>query len=63
MESGNYAVVQVAQALAQGGVKLVPEVLVGGGAGAQRRRHARGCAAGNLVREGRGGPAAAAQAS
>lgn len=32
MESGNYAVVQVAQALAAAGVKLVPEVLVQGGA-------------------------------
>ncbi len=31
MESGNYAVVQVAQALAAAGVKLVPEVLVQGG--------------------------------
>lgn len=34
MESGNYAVVQVAQALAQAGVKLVPEVLVAGATGA-----------------------------
>jgi hypothetical protein len=32
MESGNYAVVQVAQALATAGVRLVPEVLVAGGA-------------------------------
>ena len=32
MESGNYAVVQVAQALAGGGVRLVPDVLVNGGA-------------------------------
>jgi uncharacterized membrane protein YqiK len=31
MESGNYAVVQVAQALASAGVKLVPEVVVNGG--------------------------------
>ena len=31
MESGNYAIVQVAQALAGAGVQLVPEVLVGGG--------------------------------
>lgn len=31
MESGNYAVVQVAQALASAGVKLVPEVVVSGG--------------------------------
>lgn len=32
MESGNYAIVQVAQALAAGGVRLVPDVLVNGGA-------------------------------
>ena len=31
MESGNCAVVQVAQALSGAGVKLVPEVLVNGG--------------------------------
>lgn len=35
MESGNYAIVQVAQALAGAGVQLVPEVLVGGQGGAQ----------------------------
>ncbi len=33
MESGNYAMVQVAEALAKGGVKLVPDVVAGGGAG------------------------------
>lgn len=33
MESGNYALVQVAEALAKGGVKLVPDI-VAGGAGA-----------------------------
>jgi hypothetical protein len=32
MESGNYAIVQVAQALAAAGVRLVPDVLVAGGA-------------------------------
>ena len=31
MESGNYAMVQVAEALAKGGVKLVPDVVAGGG--------------------------------
>jgi regulator of protease activity HflC (stomatin/prohibitin superfamily) len=31
MESGNYAIVQVAQALSTAGVRLVPEVLVNGG--------------------------------
>lgn len=36
MESGNYAVVQVAQALSTAGVRLVPEVLVNGG-GAEGR--------------------------
>ncbi len=53
MESGNYAIVQVAQALASGGVRLVPDVLVNGGsrgdagtlvdvllAGLVRERHA-----------------------
>jgi uncharacterized membrane protein YqiK len=33
MESGNYAVVQVAEALAKSGVKLVPDIVAGGGAG------------------------------
>lgn len=32
MESDNYAMVQVAQALAQSGVKLVPDIVAGGGA-------------------------------
>jgi uncharacterized membrane protein YqiK len=32
MESGNYAMVQVAEALAKGGVKLVPDVIAAGGA-------------------------------
>jgi hypothetical protein len=30
MESGNYALVQVAQALANAGVKLVPDIVAGG---------------------------------
>ena len=34
MESGNYAVVQVAEALAKAGVKLVPDIVAGGSAGA-----------------------------
>ncbi|MFO1426538.1 MAG: SPFH domain-containing protein [Steroidobacteraceae bacterium] len=33
MESGNYAMVQVAEALAKSGVKLVPDIVAGGGAG------------------------------
>jgi hypothetical protein len=33
MESGNYAMVQVAEALAKAGVKLVPDVIAGGSAG------------------------------
>ena len=33
MESGNYAMVQVAEALAKAGVKLVPDIVAGGGAG------------------------------
>jgi uncharacterized membrane protein YqiK len=32
MEAGNYAVVQVAQALATGGIKIVPDIVAGGGA-------------------------------
>jgi uncharacterized membrane protein YqiK len=32
MESGNYAVVQVAEALSRSGVKLVPDIVAGGGA-------------------------------
>jgi uncharacterized membrane protein YqiK len=32
MESGNYAMVQVAEALAKSGVKLVPDIIAGGGA-------------------------------
>ena len=31
MEAGNYAVVQVAEALAKGGVKIVPDIVAGGG--------------------------------
>jgi uncharacterized membrane protein YqiK len=31
MESGNYAMVQVAEALAKSGVKLVPDIIAGGG--------------------------------
>ena len=31
MESGNYAMVQVAEALAKSGVKLVPDIVAGGG--------------------------------
>ena len=33
MESGNYAIVQVAEALSKSGMKLVPDVIAGGGAG------------------------------
>jgi len=32
MESGNYAIVQVAEALSKSGVKLVPDIVAGGGA-------------------------------
>jgi uncharacterized membrane protein YqiK len=32
MESGNYAIVQVAEALAKSGVKLVPDIIAGGAA-------------------------------
>ena len=33
MEAGNYAVVQVAEALAKGGIKIVPDIVAGGGDG------------------------------
>ena len=33
MEAGNYAIVQVADALAKAGVKLVPDIIAGGGSG------------------------------
>jgi hypothetical protein len=36
MESGNYAIVQVAEALAKSGVKLVPDIVAGGGASGAR---------------------------
>jgi len=32
MESGNYAAVQIAQALASNHIKLVPDIMAGGGA-------------------------------
>jgi uncharacterized membrane protein YqiK len=35
MESGNYAMVQVAEALAKAGVKLVPDIVAGGSGGGQ----------------------------
>ena len=33
MEAGNYAVVQVAEALAKGNIKIVPDIVAGGGDG------------------------------
>ena len=33
MEAGNFAVVQVAEALARGGIKIVPDIVAGGGDG------------------------------
>jgi len=33
MEAGNYAVVQVAEALSKGGIKIVPDIVAGGGDG------------------------------
>jgi uncharacterized membrane protein YqiK len=35
MEAGNYAAIQVAQALSGSGFRLVPDIMVGGGAGGQ----------------------------
>lgn len=60
MESGNYATVQVAQALAGAGVRLVPDVLVsGGGSGAEGRGTLVDVLLAGLVRDQR----AAAQGS
>jgi len=52
MESGNYAMVQVAEALAKSGMKLVPDIVAGGGA------HSAGgtlvdVLLANLIRDGR----------
>ena len=54
MESGNYATVQVAEALAKSGVKLVPDIVAGGGAGQQGTLV--DVLLGNLIREGMNPP-------
>ncbi|GAA5179091.1 SPFH domain-containing protein [Niveibacterium umoris] len=50
MESGNYAMVQVAEALAKAGVKLVPDIVAGGGSG--QGGTLVDVLLGNLIREG-----------
>lgn len=50
MESGNYAMVQVAEALAKAGVKLVPDIVAGGGSGSGGTLV--DVLLGNLIREG-----------
>ncbi|MDP5240652.1 SPFH domain-containing protein [Uliginosibacterium sp. 31-16] len=51
MESGNYAMVQVAEALAKAGVKLVPDIVAGGGSGASGGTLVD-VLLGNLIRDG-----------
>ena len=59
MESGNYAMVQVAQALASAGVKLVPDIVAGGGSGAGGGTLVD-VLLGNLIRDGMKKPAGGA---
>lgn len=58
MESGNYAMVQVAEALAKAGVKLVPDIVAGGG-GSQGGTLVD-VLLGNLIRDGMNKPRAEA---
>ena len=51
MEAGNYAAIQVAQALAQSGFRLVPDIMVGGGAGGQGGGTLVDVLLGNLIRD------------
>ncbi|QSI77771.1 SPFH domain-containing protein [Niveibacterium microcysteis] len=54
MESGNYAMVQVAEALAKAGVKLVPDIVAGGGSG--QGGTLVDVLLGNLIRDGMNKP-------
>ncbi|WP_374404663.1 SPFH domain-containing protein [Niveibacterium sp.] len=56
MESGNYAMVQVAEALAKAGVKLVPDIVAGGGSG--QGGTLVDVLLGNLIRDGMNRPRA-----
>ncbi|WP_374511492.1 SPFH domain-containing protein [Niveibacterium sp.] len=58
MESGNYAMVQVAEALAKAGVKLVPDIVAGGGGG--QGGTLVDVLLGNLIRDGMNKPKAEA---
>ena len=58
MESGNYAVVQVAEALAKSGMKLVPDIVAGGSSG--QGGTLVDVLLGNLIRDGINRPAAVA---
>jgi uncharacterized membrane protein YqiK len=57
MESGNYAMVQVAEALAKAGVKLVPDIVAGGGGSSGGTLV--DVLLGNLIRDGMNRPAPA----
>jgi uncharacterized membrane protein YqiK len=52
MESGNYAVVQVAEAFARSGTKLVPDIVAGGGAGGAAGGTLVDVLLANLIRDG-----------
>ncbi|WP_172204509.1 SPFH domain-containing protein [Niveibacterium sp. COAC-50] len=56
MESGNYAMVQVAEALAKAGVKLVPDIVASGGSG--QGGTLVDVLLGNLIRDGMNKPKA-----
>lgn len=59
MEAGNYAAIQVAQALAGSGFKLVPEVIVAGGANGQGGGTLVDVLLANLIRDQASKPTAA----
>ena len=51
MEAGNYAAIQVAQALSGSGFRLVPDIMVGGGAGGSGGGTLVDVLLGNLIRD------------
>jgi hypothetical protein len=63
MESGNYAMVQVAQALATAGVKLIPEFLGSGGGAAGQGGTLVDVLLANLVKEGLNKPGVSSESA
>jgi regulator of protease activity HflC (stomatin/prohibitin superfamily) len=51
MEANNYAAIQVAQALSQSGFRLVPDIMVAGGAGSSGGGTLVDVLLGNLIKE------------